>query len=211
MVYNSVQPWTPKFSHNKQFAAYHRRFPAYISHLNISIREPCCEPSVAPWLNPLTTYPENDNWGGVRPRSLPLKNPTPRFRLAELIDSEENTLKHLTIEMPKRQSELAKLSMEIRGLRVPLVEPQSPQVSTDKKKRWSTLYRTSLRILIPKSCEFILLDASDLFLDRLTWSYTWPMLNVWDQSMYTRAQIARDSRRRGAFYSQALISILQKA
>lgn len=35
----------------------------------------------------------------------------------------------LATEIPLKQSELAKMSMEIRGLRVPLVEPQPPPVS----------------------------------------------------------------------------------
>lgn len=42
---------------------------------------------------------------------------------------EDRVLKRLATEVSQRQTQLAKLSMEIRGLRVPLVEPQPPLVS----------------------------------------------------------------------------------
>lgn len=51
------------------------------------------------------------------------------FRWQRLIDAEEQAQNGLSSEISEHQSDLAKVSMNIRGLRVPLVEPQPPKVS----------------------------------------------------------------------------------
>lgn len=53
-------------------------------------------------------------------------------RWKHLIIAEETLLAGLASDSSRQQSEMAKMAMEIRGLRVPLIEPQPPSVSCNE-------------------------------------------------------------------------------
>lgn len=46
-----------------------------------------------------------------------------------MVEAEKAILAGLQFDSSRQQSEMAKMAMEIRGLRVPLIEPQPPRVS----------------------------------------------------------------------------------
>ena len=46
-----------------------------------------------------------------------------------MIERERTILAALAFDSSSQHSEMAKMAMEIRGLRVPLIEPQPPPVS----------------------------------------------------------------------------------
>lgn len=47
-----------------------------------------------------------------------------------MIEAEEMSLAGLAFDVTRQQSLMGKMAMEIRGLRVPLLEPQPPPVSS---------------------------------------------------------------------------------
>ncbi|CAM9213181.1 unnamed protein product [Ectocarpus sp. 12 AP-2014] len=50
-------------------------------------------------------------------------------RWKDLVEGEEIALAGLAFDASRQQAGMAKMAMEIRGLRVPLIEPQPPSVS----------------------------------------------------------------------------------
>lgn len=55
--------------------------------------------------------------------------PTGCIRWKDLVEGEEMALAGLAFDASRQQAGMAKMAMEIRGLRVPLIEPQPPSVS----------------------------------------------------------------------------------
>lgn len=68
-------------------------------------------------------------------------------RWKRLIGAEEKILAGLAFDASRQNSAMAKLAMEIRGLRVPLIEPQPPPVSKHKRlyQNWSSPSVTLVR------------------------------------------------------------------